>query len=146
LPASPAYSLAAISGDLPMKRMLAVSALAALSLLLAACANRGRMDHSTGTNVILSNNNYHVVRAGVEGASSGFWLLFIPVVSPNYADAKADVYRNAGVNLEGRSFALANETEDRSFFTLLLFSVPRLKVTADIVEFDPLPPAPVAKS
>ena len=122
-----------------MKRI--TIALATLTLLTAGCASSGRMNQATGTNVLLSSNNYHVVKAGVEGSSSGFWLLFIPIASPNYADAKADVYRNVGMNLEGHSFALANETEDHSFFTLLLFSIPRLKVTADIIEFDETPPA-----
>ena len=99
------------------------------------------MDHSTGTDVQLSHGNYHVVRSGIQGTSSGFWLLFIPISSPNYADAKADLYRQAGLNMAGRSVALANVTEDHSLFTLLLFSIPRVKITADLVEFTDAPTA-----
>ncbi len=110
-------------------------------LLLVGCTSRGRMDEATGTQVSLAQNNYRVLKAGATGSSSGFWLLFIPISGPSYADAKEDLYRNAGLPLEGRSVALANTTEDRSFFTLLLFSIPTVKITADIVEFTDRPTA-----
>ena len=35
----------------------------------------------------------------------------------------------------GRSTALANVTEDRSMMFFLLFSLPRLTITADVIEF-----------
>jgi hypothetical protein len=106
-------------------------------LLLSGCGGSlGQMNQSTGTQVQLSSNNYKVIKAGAKGESSGFNLLgFIPIASPNFADAKANLYINAGKNLEGKSVALANQTEDRSFLYLILFSIPKVTITADIVEF-----------
>jgi len=94
------------------------------------------MQQNTGTAVSLQGNNYKVVKAGAKGESSGFYLLgIIPIVSPNYADAKANLYFSSGEPLEGRSIALANTTQDSSTLYLILFSVPRITVTADIIEF-----------
>jgi hypothetical protein len=45
------------------------------------------------------------------------------------------MYKSVGEPLTGRAVALANETEDRSSFTLLLFSIPRITITADVIEF-----------
>jgi hypothetical protein len=111
--------------------------LLALVLCVSACANQGDvMGQRTDTSVALSSNNYKVIKAGAEGESTGFYLFgFIPIVSPNAADAKASLYANVGHPLEGRSVALANQTEDRSNMYLLLFSIPKLKVTADVIEF-----------
>lgn len=111
--------------------------IAACAALITSCASTGNMPQSTGTAVSLSGNNYKVVKAGAKGQSSGFYLLgFIPIVSPNFADAKSSLYTSVGDNLQGRSIALANQTLDRSSLYLILFSIPKITVTADIVEFD----------
>jgi hypothetical protein len=94
------------------------------------------MPQGTGAGVSLSGNNYKVLKAGAKGESGGFYLLgFIPIVSPNFADAKASLYASVGQSLEGRSIALANQTEDKSTMYFILFSLPRITITADIVEF-----------
>lgn len=106
------------------------------TLFIASCSSTGSMQQTTGTAVSLQGNNYKVVKAGAKGESSGFYLLgILPIVSPNYADAKADLYFSSGELLEGRSIALANQTQDSSTLYLILFSVPRITVTADIIEF-----------
>ena len=106
------------------------------ALFIASCSSTGSMQQSTGTAVSLQGNNYKVVKAGAKGESSGFYLLgILPIVSPNYADAKANLYFTSGELLEGRSIALANQTQDSSTLYLILFSVPRITVTADIIEF-----------
>jgi len=106
------------------------------ALFITACSSTGSMQQNTGTAVSLQGNNYKVVKAGAKGESSGFYLLgIIPIVSPNYADAKANLYFSSGEPLEGRSIALANTTQDSSTLYLILFSVPRITVTADIIEF-----------
>ena len=88
----------------------------------------------------LTGNNYTMIHAGATGEDSGFYFLgFIPIVSPSYGDAKKDLYRSVGEPLEGRAIALANYTEDRSTLYLILFSVPTLSVTADVVEFTDTP-------
>ena len=84
----------------------------------------------------MRGNNYKIIKAGAKGQSSGFSLLgFIPILRPNYADAKSHLYKAVGEPLEGRSIALVNQTQDRSSLYLILFSIPRVTVTADIVEF-----------
>jgi len=118
-----------------------IVAAAMLALTVAACSSRGQMDQGTNTGVVLSHNNYRVLKAGASGTSTGFWFLFIPIVPRSYADAQADLYKSVGEPLQGRSVALATKTEDRTFFTLLLFSLPRLTVTADVVEFTDSPTA-----
>lgn len=96
----------------------------------------GVMREQTSTGVSLSKDNYTIVKAGAKGESQGFYLFgIIPIVMPNYADAKADLYKNTNEKLEGRSIALANQTQDHSTIYLILFSLPKITITADIVEF-----------
>ena len=118
-----------------MDRKLYVVSLFAV-FLITGCASWGQMNQSTGTQVQLNSNNYKVIKAGAKGESRGFnFLCLIPFASPNFADAKANLYQNIGQKLEGKSVALANLTEDRSFMCLILFSIPKVTITADIVEF-----------
>lgn len=94
------------------------------------------MNQENRTEVNLAKSNYTIVKAGVKGESTGFCMFgFICFVSPNFADAKADLYQNANAKLEGRSIALANQTIDESSIYLILFSIPRIAITADLVEF-----------
>ncbi|OPL17344.1 MAG: hypothetical protein AVO38_01220 [delta proteobacterium ML8_D] len=104
--------------------------------IVACTSSKGFMPQSTGTGVGLYGNNYKVIRAGVKGESNGFSLFgLIPIVSPNYADAKSNLYQAIGEPLEGRSIALANQTQDRSTLYVILFSIPKITITADIIEF-----------
>jgi hypothetical protein len=125
-----------------MMRLISTSIFALLLLLLvlgsSGCvSNRsGSMPQSTATEVSLKANNYKVLKAGARGKSVGFSLLgILPIVTPNYADAKSDLYTSVGQPLEGRSVALANQTQDASTIYLILFSIPKIVITADIVEF-----------
>jgi hypothetical protein len=116
-------------------------ALCAISLaLLTGCSSEGEFRQSTGTSVALAGNNYKLIKEGVTGTSSGFKLLgIIPITSPTHAGAKASLYKSIGIPLTGKSIALANETEDRTRLYLILFSIPRITVTADVVEFIDMP-------
>ena len=108
--------------------------------LLAGCSSEGEFRQSTGTSVSLAGNNYKLIKAGATGHSSGFRLLgIIPFASPTHAGAKASLYKSVGQPLTGRAVALANETEDRSTLYLILFSIPKITVTADVVEFTDVP-------
>ena len=129
--------------SLTQAALLAVSA--AMILSLSACSSTGNMKGGgTDTTVGLNRNNYKILKAGAMGQSSGFWLLgFIPLASPDYASAKSDLYRSSGVSLTGKAAALANQTEDKSTLYLILFSIPRVTITADIIEFSDTP-APAA--
>jgi hypothetical protein len=105
-------------------------------VMLAGCASEGKFEHSTGTDVRLSENNYRMIQPGAKGGSSGFYLLgLIPITSPSYAVAKDRLYKSVGQDLKGRSVALANQTQDKSGLYLILFSIPTVTVTADVIEF-----------
>jgi hypothetical protein len=113
---------------------------AGLSILLfvvAGCSSTGAFKGgATGTDVSLSQKNYKVIKAGATGTSHGFRLLMIlPLGSPTYATAKQSLYQSVGEPLTGRAVALANQTEDRSSLYLILFSIPKVTITADVIEF-----------
>ena len=93
---------------------------------------------STQTEVSLTHGNYKMVKAGAEGRSYGFRFLLgiIPITAPSTAAARANLYQNVGQSVTGKSVALVNVTEDRSTTWLLLFSVPKIVITGDVVEFD----------
>ena len=101
------------------------------------CTSSGNFrGQTTGTGVSLTHNNYRVIKAGATGKSYGFRLLgIIPLANPKYATAKSHLYKSVGEPLTGRAIALANQTEDQSTVYLILFSIPKLMVTADVIEF-----------
>jgi len=92
---------------------------------------------STQTQIDLNHANYKMIKAGAEGRSYGFRFLLgiIPITAPNTATARADLYDHLGESMTGKSVALINVTEDRSTTWLLLFSIPKLVITGDVVEF-----------
>jgi hypothetical protein len=119
------------------------------SLLLSGCMTwQGKFERgTTGIHVSLSTANYKLVKANARGQSTGFSLLgVIPVVQPSYVEAKEQLYNSVGESLIGRSIALINQTEDTTDFYLVLFSIPRVTISADIIEFTdhgaPKPPDP----
>lgn len=120
-------------------KVISVVACSILLCLTTGCSSVGQISGQTDTSVQLTHNNYKTIKPGAKGKSYGFWLLFIPIVSPNYADAKEALYKSVDVPLAGKALALANQTEDRSCFTLILFSIPKVTVTADVIEFTDQP-------
>jgi hypothetical protein len=112
------------------------------ALLLAGCASNHLQipGETTGTNVSLSRNNYKLIKAGATGDSCGFNLLgIIPLASPSYATAKANLYKSVNEPLTGKAIALANQMEERHGPYLILFSIPTLTLTADVIEFTDAP-------
>ena len=108
-------------------------------LITTGCAST-RVENSapsTQTEISLTRANYKMVQAGAEGRSYGFRFLLgiIPITAPSTAAARSDLYHNVGQSVNGRSVALINVTEDRSTTWLLLFSVPKIVITGDVVEF-----------
>jgi len=120
-----------------IKNLALVATFGILSWLATGCASEGQLrGQTTATGVSLAGNNYKLIKAGAKGESSGFKLLgIISIVPPNMADAKEALYQSVGEPLTGRAVALANQTEDRSNLYLILFSIPRYTITADVVEF-----------
>lgn len=113
---------------------------AGLSILLfvvAGCASSNvKVGQSTTTAVDLKVKNYQMIQAGATGTSYGFRLLMIlPLTSPSYATARRDLYASVKEPLTGKAVALANQMEDRSSLYLILFSIPKVTITADVIEF-----------
>lgn len=120
-------------GRYEMKRNWFVVSL--MCLFLVGCASTGIFPHATGTTVDLSRKNYRIVKTNAVGESAGFSLLgFIPLSAPTYTGAMSDLYSKAGLEA-GKAQALANVTQERSSRYLILFSIPKLTVRADIIEF-----------
>ena len=116
-----------------------IAILSAAMFLSAGCASSHVENTmpSTQTQVNLNQGNYKVIKAGAEGRSYGFRFLLgiIPIAAPSTAAAREDLYHNVGQPVNGKSVALVNVVEDRSTTWLLLFSVPKIVVTGDVVEF-----------
>ncbi len=109
--------------------------------LLAGCSSQGpaKFAQNSIATAGLSQSNFRIVKSNVRGDSYGFRLLgFIPIVPARVADAKEDLYQKldrSGIRMEGRSIALANATEDENHYYFIIGSVPRITLTADIIEF-----------
>lgn len=90
----------------------------------------------TNTSVSLSKQNFKIVKANAIGRSWGVNLLgIIPVVSPLYSEAITQIYSQGG-EMEGRPRALANIINQQTSDFYLLFSIPRIVVIADVIEFE----------
>ncbi|BBL77254.1 DUF6567 family protein [Methylomagnum ishizawai] len=87
------------------------------------------------TQVDLAKANFQVVKVHAMGHSTGFRLFgFLTLKSPDYIEAIAGMYRDAGIT-GGRPQALANVVyvQDNPYF--ILFSLPKVTVRGDLVEF-----------
>lgn len=124
-----------------MRKVCGLFVLAAGILLLGfagGCETGGGRikGQSTDIGVSLTKKNYRLIKAGACGESTGFRLFgVIPFASPSYADAKRRLYDSVDIQLEGKAIALVNQTEDHSLLYLILFSIPKLTLTADIIEY-----------
>ena len=118
------------------RKILSIAACSVFMALLTGCSSVGEMKGGrTDTSISLAGKNYKLIKGGAQGKDYGFWFLFLPIVSPSYADAKADLYKSVDVPLTGKAIALANQTEDRSRLFLILVTIPRITITADVIEF-----------
>lgn len=105
-------------------------------LFLCSCTFSGSMMRvkDAGTTIDLSKKNYRVVKSAAQGTDRGFYLLgLIPIAQATYNEAIRDLYSN--VNVKNRAAALINVTQERTYFYIILWSVPQLTVTADVIEF-----------
>lgn len=103
------------------------------ALGLTGCASIGSMPYGNSTKTVLEKDNYTVKETAVTGESKGFDLLFIPLKPPKYSKAMEDLHSK--VDMKGKSSALANVAQERSYDWWILFGIPRITVTADVVEF-----------
>jgi hypothetical protein len=135
---------AVVIGKKKMMNMLMVAGMTCAMVLFTGCAsNTTELNSpSTQTAVNLSQSNFRIIKAGAVGTSHGFRLLgIIPFAGANETQARADLYKQLGQSLEGKSATLANTTYSKSTVYLILFSVPKVTVEADVVEYVSVPPA-----
>lgn len=89
----------------------------------------------TTTAVNLSRQNYKIVKANAIGNSVGFSFLgLFTLISPGYDEAFTKLYQSAGVS-EGNAHALVNVVHENSSTYFILFSLPKISVRADVIEF-----------
>jgi hypothetical protein len=106
-----------------------------VAMMVGCSSTRGsHYDTAQATSVDLKTANYRILKSNAVGTDRGFKLLgFIPFSTPSYVDAMNDLRSQAP--MENRAAALANVVQEESSLWLLLFSIPKITITADIIEF-----------
>lgn len=118
-----------------LNKIMFISVLLSISVMLSSCSSPSGLAHGTGTQVDLGKKNYRVIKSNAVGASWGFWLLgIIPIVPTSHTEAITDMCEKSSLK-EGSAQAYVNVAEEKSTIYLILFSLPKLSVRADIVEF-----------
>lgn len=103
--------------------------------MTCSCSSTKIYPGKTDTSVNLNKGNYRVLHINANGSSSGFKLLgFIPVVNPSYTSAMDDMYHGKALG-NGKSTALINFAHEDTTNNFLIFSIPKVRVRADIIEF-----------
>jgi len=118
-----------------MKRKYFIICTLIFLLFIGCSTGTGRYPTRAGTQVDLSRKNYRMVKVNAIGVSYGFRLLgIIPFASRRHTEAMSDLYEKAGLSDE-KAFALINVADEESTIYLILFSLPKLTVRADVIEF-----------
>jgi hypothetical protein len=101
-------------------------------------APASNLEVRSSTEVRLQQGNFVVIRTNVVGASKGFKLLgFITFHPATLNTAMNRLYAQAQAQ-HGRPQTLTHLIVERSGIYVILFSIPRVTVRADLIEF--LPP------
>ena len=91
------------------------------------------------TQVSLTGNNYRVLQTNLIARSRGFKLLgFITIKSASYVQAMSRLCAQAQIQ-EGRPQVFANVVYETGGPNLILFSIPRIRIRADVIEFNRQP-------
>ena len=91
------------------------------------------------TQVSLTGDNYRILQTNLIARSRGFKLLgFITIKSPSYVQAVSRLCSQAQME-EGRAQVFANVVYETGGPNLILFSIPRIRIRADLVEFTRAP-------
>jgi hypothetical protein len=133
--------------------MQKIIALLGLALLCAGCAgvaasqvsstlgtlnpNTSTLEIHNQTDIKLTEGNFSVMKTNVVGQSRGFSLLgFITLVPARFQTAMDRLYAKAQMQA-GRPQTLGNLVMEKTSAYWILFSIPRVSVRADVVEFTP---------
>jgi hypothetical protein len=134
-----------------MQKLLTLLSLLGLAALASGCAalsalpiasmvgspNASALEIHNQTDVRLQEANFIVTKTNVVGQSEGFSLLGIVTIVPaKFVEAMNRLYAQAGIQ-PGRSQTLANLVLERNNTYFILFSLPRVSVRADVIEFTP---------
>lgn len=95
-------------------------------------------DFHSGTAIHLEQANFVTVRTNVVGQARGWSLFGVLTMSPARLGTAMDRLYAAAEMQPGRPQILANVIAERSSSFYLLYSVPRVTVRADVVEFVPV--------
>jgi Family of unknown function (DUF6567) len=87
------------------------------------------------TSVQLSKDNFAVVKANVSGRCQGFKLLGFITIVPAPVNKAMDRMYAAAALAPGRPQAIANVMFERTSGYFVLFSIPKVEVRANVVEF-----------
>ncbi len=118
-----------------MKKGLFVVAVVCICSFIAGCGGHNYSDpRHIGTQIDLNQKNFKMIKAGVQGRDSGFWLLgFLPLNPRSETEAMEDLYSK--VNIDGKATTLINVTKEKFSYYFILFSIPMLTISADVIEF-----------
>jgi len=120
-----------------------------LALLLGGCAaapllptastllpsGSATADFHSGTTVKLDQANFVMVKTNVTGQCKGFALFGLITITPaRFSTAMDRLYGGADLQ-PGHPQTLVNVVAERSTSFYLLYSIPRVSVRADVVEF-----------
>jgi hypothetical protein len=117
------------------------SGCAALSLLpvssLVGSPNANALEIHNTTEARLQEKNFLVVRTNVIGQASGFSLLGILTIVPaRFNKAMGRLYAHAQMET-GHSQTLVDIVMEQDSINFILFTLPRISISADVVEFVP---------
>jgi hypothetical protein len=107
-----------------------------LCFISAGCCSLGTQPtpRAIGTSVDLNRKNYRTLKAAVQGIDGGFRLFgIIPFARVSEGDAMVNLYSK--VDVEGKATSIMNVTREYANRYFILFSLPYVKITADVIEF-----------
>jgi hypothetical protein len=134
------------------RNLVALLALLALVALANGCAagsalsvassvigspNASALEIHNTTELRLQEKNFIVIKTNVMGQSKGFSLLGILTIFPaKFTKAMGRLYDQAQMQ-PGRPQTFANLIMEKDSLYLILFSIPRTAIRADVIEFIP---------
>ena len=134
-----------------MVRLFKLIALLGVVVLCSGCAglaalpvssvlgspNSTALEIHNNTDVRLQQPNFIVTKANASGQNMGFSLFGILTIVPaKFSTAMSRLYAQAALQ-PGRSQTVANLILERNSTFYILFSVPQIAVSADVIEFIP---------
>ena len=134
--------IAALAGGCAAVSVLPIAA-------LMGSPNASALEIHNQTDIRLEAANFIVTKTNVVGQSEGFSLLGVLTIVPaKFTQAMNRLFTQAEMQ-PGRSQTLANLIMEKNSTYFILFSLPRISIRADVIEFIPVnatnvPPRPPA--